>query len=205
MAFTDFTLQNLRESFGIVIRQATLFPDVQPIPVSSWLQETLAKGMPLALSSEKARSEFIIAPILLSLRDLNHNQIAIYSGQRLEGDPTVGLVGECDFLVTATQPTPIIQAPIISVVEAKKNDIENGLGQCAAQMVGAQRYNRRDGIATSVIYGCVTTGEVWQLLKLDDHLLVIDTERYYINALEAILAVLHAMVQPFLSAPLSKS
>jgi len=198
MAFTDFTLDTLRISFGISIRQEPLFANIQPIPIPSWLRETLDKGMPLALGSEKARSEFIVAPILLALRDLNSNQITIYSGQRLEGDPAVGLVGECDFLVTPSPPLPIIQAPIISLVEAKKNDIESGLGQCAAQMLGAQRFNLRDHTGIETIYGCVTTGEVWQLLKLDDLVLVIDTERYYINELEVILGVLQAMVHQFL-------
>lgn len=198
MAFTDFTLDMLRVSFGLSIRQEPLFTHVVPISIPAWLQETLARGMPLALGSEKARSEFIIAPILLALRDLNHNQISIYSGQRLEGDPVVGLVGECDFLITPTPPLPIIQAPIISVVEAKKNDIESGLGQCAAQMLGAQRYNMRNRTDIETIYGCVTTGEVWQLLKLDELLVVIDARRYYINELALILGAFQAMIQPFL-------
>ena len=199
MPYADFSLDALRVSFGLTIRQEPLFPNVTPVAVSPWLHETLAKGMPMALGSEKARSEFIIAPILLTLRDLNHNRIAIYSGQRLDGDPNVGLVGECDFLVTSSQPLPIIQAPIISVVEAKKNDIESGLGQCAAQMVGAQRFNQRDHASPiTTIYGCVTTGEVWQLLKLSEMVLVLDTQRYYINSLETILGVLQAIIHYYL-------
>lgn len=198
MAFVDFTLDALRVSFGLSIRQEPLFAAVQPVPVPPWLRKTLDKGLPLALGSEKARSEFIIAPILLALRDLNHNQITIYSGQQLESDPAVGLVGECDFLLTSTPPLPIIQAPIISVVEARKNDIESGLGQCAAQMLGAPRYNLRDQTSIEIIYGCVTTGEVWQWLKLDDTALVIDTQRYYINEMEMILGMLQAVIQQFL-------
>ncbi len=59
MAFADFTLDMLRVSFGISIRQEPLFTHVVPIAVPAWLQETLARGMPLALGSEKACSEFI--------------------------------------------------------------------------------------------------------------------------------------------------
>ena len=199
MPYTDFTLDTLRVSFGLTIQQEPMFPHVTPVAVPPWLHETLAKGMPMALGSEKARSEFIIAPILLTLRDLNQNRIAIYSGQRLEGDPNVGLVGECDFLITSTQPLPIIQAPIISVVEAKKNDIESGLGQCAAQMLGAQRFNQRDRTSSiTTIYGCVTTGEVWQILKLTETTLVLDTERYYINTMEVILGVFQEIIRFYL-------
>ena len=151
--------------------------------VPDWLHVTLEKGLPIALGSEKARSEFIIAPILLTVRDENQNRIAIYSGQRLDSDPSVGLVGECDFILTNAPALPIIQAPIISIVEAKKNDIESGLGQCAAQMVGAQRVNQREGTGIDTVYGCVTTGETWQFLRLAATTLTIDSERYYIRGL----------------------
>ena len=106
----------------------------------------------------------------------------------------MGLVGECAFILTNTPALPIIQAPIISIVEAKKNDIESGLGQCAAQMVGAQRVNQREGTGIDTVYGCVTTGETWQFLRLAVTTLTIDSERYYINELGRILAVLQTIV-----------
>ncbi len=176
----------------------SLFPNPLPITVPHWLPETLARGLPLALVSEKARSEFIIAPILLALRELSNNQVAIYSGQRLDGDLQQGLVGECDFIVTNTPPLPIIQSPIISIVEAKKNDIESSLGQCAAQLVGAQRFNQRHGTNITLIYGCITTGEVWQFLKLDSDHLTIDRDRYYINEMNVILGILWTIVAHYL-------
>ncbi len=194
MPYADFTLDAVRRTFSITIRQQLLFPNLVTHTVPDWLHVTLEKGLPIALGSEKARSEFIIAPILLTVRDENQNRIAIYSGQRLDIDPSVGLVGECDFILTNTPALPIIQAPIISIVEAKKNDIESGLGQCAAQMVGAQRVNQREGTGIDTVYGCVTTGETWQFLRLAATTLTIDSERYYINELGRILAVLQTIV-----------
>jgi len=194
MSYADFSLDAVRRTFSITIRQQLLFPKLVTRTVPDWLHVTLEKGLPIALGSEKARSEFIIAPILLTVRDENQNRIAIYSGQRLDSDPSVGLVGECDFILTNTPALPIIQAPIISIVEAKKNDIESGLGQCAAQMVGAQRVNQREGTGIDTVYGCVTTGETWQFLRLAATTLTIDSERYYINELGRILAVLQTIV-----------
>jgi len=194
MSYADFTLDAVRRTFSITIRQQLLFPNLVTYTVPDWLHVTLEKGLPIALGSEKARSEFIVAPILLTVRDENQNRIAIYSGQRLDSDPSVGLVGECDFILTNTPALPIIQAPIISIVEAKKNDIESGLGQCAAQMVGAQRVNQREGTGIDTVYGCVTTGETWQFLRLAATTLTIDSERYYINELGRILAVLQTIV-----------
>jgi hypothetical protein len=200
MAYTDFSLDALRITSHLTLVQAPLFPDLPPLAILPWLQETLDKGMPLALGSEKARSEFIIVPLLLASRELSQNRVAIYSGQRLDVDAANGLVGECDFILTATPPLPIIQAPIICIVEAKKNDIEGGYGQCAAQMLGAYRLNQRDGTGIDTIFGCITTGETWQFLKLEPDLLTIDSERYYINEVGAILAVLQAIISQYVPA-----
>lgn len=203
MAYTDFDLDQLRHQFHLTIHSAPLFSTPENREVPLWLHQTLEKGMPSALLSEKARSEFIIVPILLTVRDLVHAHITIYSGQRLEGDAGSGLTGECDFILTTTPPLPIVQAPIISIVEAKKNDIESGYGQCAAQMIGVQRFNARDNSSIDVIYGCITTGEAWQFLKLVDTALTIDTERYYITELGMILDVFVSIITPYIAAPAS--
>jgi hypothetical protein len=200
MAYADFDLDRLRHEFQLTIQTARLFsaPTEREVPV--WLVQTLEKGLPFALLSEKARSEFIIAPVLLTVRDLLHEQVTIYSGQRLDGDAGRGLVGECDFLITTMPPLPIVQAPIISIVEAKKNDIEVGYGQCAAQLLGAQRFNQRDNTGIDTVYGCITTGEAWQFLKLENSTLLIDTDRYYISELGMVLDIFVGIVKPFLQA-----
>jgi hypothetical protein len=192
--YTAFSLDELRYTFNFAITRSHLVPNILPLSIPQWLQETLDKGMPLALGSEKARSEFIIVPILLTSRELSANRITIYSGQRFDIDPNNGLIGECDFILAATDPLPVIQSPIICIVEAKKNDIENSYGQCAAQMLGALRLNQRDQTGIETIFGCITTGEAWQFLKLEHSKIVIDTERYYINEVGVILAVLQEII-----------
>jgi len=194
MTYSDFTLDTVRKSLGVTITQQRLFDKIIPVSMPSWLQEVLNNGMPLAFSSEKARSEFIVAPILLTIRALNNNSFSIYSGQRLDVDSDKGLTGECDFVLTYTPPLPIIQSPIVTIVEAKKNDIEGGLGQCAAQMVGARHFNQQENSAIETIFGCVTTGETWQFLKLESDTIYIDSGHYYINQVEEILGVLQAII-----------
>ncbi|MBM3235145.1 hypothetical protein FJZ31_02480 [Candidatus Poribacteria bacterium] len=194
MTYGDFTLDTVRKLLGITITQQRLFDKIAPVAISSWLQEALDNGMPLAFGSEKARSEFIVTPILLTIRALNHNSFSIYSGQRLDADSDKGLTGECDFILTRTSPLPIIQSPIVTIVEAKKNDIEGGLGQCAAQMVGARHFNQREDSDIETIFGCVTTGEAWQFLKLGNDIIYIDSGRYYINQAEELLGVLQAII-----------
>jgi hypothetical protein len=197
MAYTEFTLDTVERVLGISPKPAELFGTVTPLPVPPWLVEILAKGMQPSLLSEKARSEFIVAPILLASRELSHDAVSIYSGQRLDVDPEHGLVGECDFILSASQPVPVLRAPLVTIVEAKKNDIEMGLGQCAAQMAGARRFNQDAGRAVAVVFGCVTTGEAWQFLRLDDAVVLIDRKRYYIDNVGGILAVFQAIIGHF--------
>jgi hypothetical protein len=83
---------------------------------------------------------------------------------------------------------------VITLVEAKKNDIEGGLGQCIAQMVAARLFNQAAGEGARPVYGCVTTGEAWQFLRLADGTALIDQRRYYIDRVEEILAVIQAIV-----------
>jgi len=197
MIYSDFTLELVEKVLEVKVQQGDLFLSLPALPVPTWLQDVLAKGRQLALISEKARSEFIVAPILLASRELSQNAVAIYSGQRLDVQPEQGLAGECDFILAATEPVPLLHTPIVTIVEAKKNDVEGGLGQCAAQMVGARLLNQKEGQEGTTVFGCVTTGEAWQFLRLREAELAIDKERYYIDNIGAILAVFQAIIAEF--------
>ena len=201
MAYTDFTLESAETELGVTARPGMLFPDLRSVPVPTWLHDVLGRGMRLALISEKARSEFIVAPILLAVRELSGERVAILSGQRLDVDPARRLLGDCDFLLTLSDPVPRLRAPLVAVVEAKKNDIDLGLGQCTAQMVAAQVYNERSGQPLPAIYGCVTTGEDWQFLRLVGTLVTIDQKRLYIDNVGGILAALQASIEHALTGP----
>lgn len=193
MAYRDFTLERATRTLGVTIREVDLFEAVAPIDVPAWLRETLGKRTQLMLLSEKARSEFIVAPVLLTSRDLSPTPLSIYSGHRFDVDPGRGLVGECDFILAASEPVPPLRAPIVTLVEAKRNDIELGLGQCIAQMAAAAQFNREAG-DPGPVFGCVTTGEVWQFLRFDEPTALIDRRRYYLSDLPAILGALQATI-----------
>jgi hypothetical protein len=79
-------------------------------------------------------------------------------------------------------------------VEAKKNDVEAGLGPCIAQMVAARRFNEGAGRSGAPVYGCVTTGETWQFLRLAEPNALLDRTRYYLDNVGGILGVLQAIV-----------
>src|ERR1700732_3546755 len=115
MSYSDFTLEAVERQFGVVTQEAVLFPDAPAARIPDWLPGWLARGTRLALISEKARSEFIVVPVLLAARELCADQLAIYSGQRLDVDPRRGLVGECDFILAVGPAVPPLRAPVITV------------------------------------------------------------------------------------------
>lgn len=187
MTYSDFSFAGALSAFGLSATTANVFPPLTPAASTAWLQETLEKTRWFAFASKKARSEFIVAPLLLTVRELTGNRIAIFSGERFDVDSDTGLAGECGFLLSADVPVPIIRAPIFTLVEAKKADIQLGLGQCVAQMVGAQRFNEQAG-EHNLVYGCVTAGELWQFLRLSGSDLILDSDRFRYPDMSLILS-----------------
>jgi len=201
LSYSEYTLEAVEQQLGVTSQEADLFPGAPTAPIPDWLPGWLARGTRLALISEKSRSEFIVVPILLAARELTGDRLAIFSGQRLDVDPEKGLTGECDFILAVGPALPPLRAPVMTVVEAKKNDVEAGLGQCIAQMVAARRFNEAAGRKTAPIYGCVTTGETWQFLRLESQVALLNRPRYYLDNVGGILGVLCAIFDDAVSAP----
>lgn len=197
MAYRSFNFKKLKEQFGIQPRLSPLFSHVQPIEASAWLTQTLAIASATTLTTEKERSERLISPILLELREHNARQFSVLSGLLFDVDSDQGLNGECDFILSRNPFDFEIQAPVFTLVEAKKGDIESGLPQCIAQMIAAEIFNRQDGTVLSSIYGAVTTGDVWRFLKLsgDNRDLQIDSETHYLDNLPIVLGILQTIVE----------
>jgi hypothetical protein len=194
MAYSDFTLTRLKKEFGLQINeQPDLFADVVPIQGSDHLIQTLAETVRLAIAinTEKARSEMIIAPVLLEIRRKFQHPISLFSGSEFNVDESRGLVGYCDYILSRSQEQLTINAPVAVVVEAKNENIKGGLGQCAAIMLAAQLFNQQEGNGIAKIYGAVTTGEIWKFLTLSETIVSIDLSDYYIvRDLQKILGIL---------------
>ncbi|MFZ1029632.1 MAG: hypothetical protein WAN66_25790 [Limnoraphis robusta] len=193
MSYSEFSLAKAKQEFGLVtLEKRDLFADIPKVEASNLLTETLNYHLPIALgsNSEKARSELIIAPILVDLRRQLKEQISLFSGIDFTVDLTKGLNGICDFIITKSPEILMLTAPVIIVVEAKKENINAGLGQCAAEMVAAQIFNEQAATEIKIIYGAVTTGSIWQFLKLEKQTLSIDLSEYYLNDVNRILGIL---------------
>lgn len=146
------------------------------------------------MRTEKARSKLLIAPILLEVRRAAGGTASLFSGADFSVDASQELNGTYDFLMTQSPRQVFIEAPILAIFEAKKEDIVGGLGQCAAAMVAAQRFNEQEGVVIPVLFGAVTTGDIWKLLTLGGNDLFLDAPTYYLDRLKAILGILHQIV-----------
>ncbi len=194
MAYGDFSFDDIESKFGIKNKVKRLFDDnLPPLEPSPNLKYALDMAAELPIRSEKAKSESIVFPILVELRHRNQNFFTIYSGDNLSVDNTQGLNGECDFILAKDVGSFSINFPIFQIVEAKKNDIDLGVPQCAAQLVGAKLFNEKKGVKIDHIFGCVTTGNEWLFLKIDSEL-TIDSRIYYLNELNELLAVFQQII-----------
>ncbi|MBM3225145.1 MAG: hypothetical protein FJZ47_15270 [Candidatus Tectomicrobia bacterium] len=197
MAYSDFTFDELITRFRLQIREERdYFMACAPAPISDLLRQTLQENVPLALdiSTEKARSEFIIAPVLCEVRRQLHYRVSLFSGVEFTVNPEQGLCGVCDFLLSLSPLQLTIQAPVIMVVEAKNENMQRGLSQCIAEMVAAQQFNQTRENGHQEMYGVVTSGSAWKFLRLSQTLVIVDPTEYYIPAVEQIVGILLAMV-----------
>ncbi len=192
-SYASFSLSDAVSSFGLTL-SSRRFLAPKPHQPPQWLTDALKFGQSLAVVSEKARSEFIVAPVLLTMREMTQRRLTIHSGIALNLAPHLGLQGVLDFAVAAGPALPILQAPVFVVVEAKKHDLEEGLGQCAAEMVAIQRLNARDNVVFHHVFGSVTNGREWLFLRLADTDLTIDPETLLIQDLPSILGRLEGIV-----------
>lgn len=193
VSYSDFTLSKVRKAFDLTISDTIdIFAFVPEIETPILLTETLAENLPLALASntEKSRSEMIISPILIAVRKYLKNQISLFSGIDFTVDSSQGLHGNCDFIISGSPELLILNAPIFTIVEAKKENINAGLGQCVAEMLAAKIFNEKEGNNIPIIYGTVTTGTNWKFLKLMENIVEIDLNEYYINNVSKIFGIL---------------
>ena len=183
MSYSKFNIDKIKNDLGLAISEKfELFADIPEVPYSGWLEETLATNVPLALAiaTEKARSEMIVAPILIELKK-QAGEISLFSGRDFNVDEEKGLNGFCDFLVSRSVSQLAIEAPVLAIVEAKNDNLQSGFGQCMAEMYAAQLFNDRKNNNIDTIYGSVTTGSLWQFMRLSGKAIEIDLKEYPLN------------------------
>ena len=198
MPYSNFTFDSVQETFDLGILQVIgIFAESEPVVPSEYLSAGLAKKAPLAIAigTEKAKSEMIVTDILVELREHFEGRISLFSGVDFNVDAKNELTGVCGFLVSLSPNQFSVTAPVIVLVEAKKDSLKDGLGQCVAEMVAAQRFNAEAGNDIPCVYGATTSGMNWLFLKLEGRQLSIDMTAYSIDRCDRLLGILASMVK----------
>lgn len=193
MPYRDFTISEVTQKFDLtLVGDEKFLPEIKPVSPSPYIAEYLEESIPLAIAmgTEKARSELIISPILFEVRKILNKEVSFFSGEEFDVDKSLGLTGYCDFIVSLSPEQLFIEAPAFVVIEAKKENFKDALGQCIAQMVAARKFNEKHDESISVIYGSVTNGNIWNFLKLEEDIITIDFTEHRILPVEELLGTL---------------
>lgn len=197
MGYSNFKkLEQVTKKFGLSARRRTLFEEIEVLDASQWLLETLEKSKLVPLRNEKVKSERIVSPILIEIAQYFKESITLFSGEPLEVNPKEDLSGECDFFFTLIPEGIYLEAPIISLAEAKDEDMDYGIAQCAAQLYGVKLFNEQENRNIAVLYGGATDGDRWQFMRFENDVFYIDTKIY--TNLQEILGVWHHIIHLYL-------
>lgn len=190
MAYSDYTIAEVQKRLGLTIDdRGRNFEDCPPVDVPQLLTTTVRRNLSLARNSstEKAKSELLISPVLVELKHQFDETLSLFSGVEFNVDAELDLNGRCDFILSRSPLQLSLTTPICMIVEAKSENILAGIPQCLAEMAAAQRFN---GNLNETIYGVVTSGLIWRFIKLDGSMAVVDEAEYSIEALSKIYAIL---------------
>jgi hypothetical protein len=196
MGYSNFKkLKQVTQKFQLTDRRADLFGDIEQVSPSAWLTQALDIAEAIPLTNEKVKSERIISPILSEVHLNFRDKVTLYSGEDLNVNSDEDLNGPCDFFFSAKPDSYQLTAPIVAFAEAKDEDMDWGIAQCAAQMYAAKLFNQAENTPIESIYGCSTTGGDWVFMQLIDNEILIHRKTFYLHQIELILGVFHQILK----------
>ena len=199
MAYSEFIrLNQLKTDFGIDHEMTAFRWELENVSPSQHLIDDLSEASSMPLLTEKAKSEFLISPVLKELR--RNCLIGIFSGYEFDVDEKRKLTGFCDYLLAPDTQSIEIKSPVFCIVEAKNRSIEEGFAEVGSEMIAARLFNEKNGVITPTVYGCVTNAYEWNFLKLENEILFIENRRYFLQGddnLRTLLQILCNIAQNF--------
>lgn len=156
----------------------------KPLNSLDRLRDTYIKKLPfISLTSEAAKREFYISPLLLEI--LDYIQIDINVEYPLEAGENLN--GTLDYLLKNINSFVII--------EAKKGDLEKGFNQLAIELIALDKILE---VPQQYLYGVVTLGDIWRfgVLERNEKKLQKDMNVYRLPAdLEELFLVLLGILE----------
>jgi hypothetical protein len=163
--------------------------NVQLIPPSDFLQTRLQRIEKVFDLRSCEESKKLVIDAFVEEGLLGFSSLKAWKGANLESD---ALCGEVDYLVAENK--AYLEAPILCIIEAKKDDFEQGLAQCLVEMQACQWTNQQIGKLID-IFGIVTNADAWRFYTLTAQGQVWETLAYGIHDQAEILGALHEIFQ----------
>ncbi len=161
----------------------------EPLPCSDFLKERLHRLEKIFDLRGYEESKKLLIDALCEESILPYDHLKIWKGAALQSDE---LNGNVDYLVAESR--EYLEAPILCIVEAKKDDFEMGLSQCLVEMQACQWNNRQINHPIDVL-GIVTNGTTWQFYRLTPQNQAYETPPYSMGGLEMVLGCLRHIFQ----------
>ena len=129
MAFSDFKYRDVLETLDLTESTEELFSNVATVSPTESLRYALNVNIRLATiaHSEASRSTWMVGPILADFWGRYDARISLYAGIEFRGDEEAGLSGYVDFIIGRSSQFPELRAPVVFIVEAKRDSIPGGL------------------------------------------------------------------------------
>jgi hypothetical protein len=193
MSFSDFkTIGEVQKKYSIKYKEENFITSSEIALSESFVADLLfyRENMDV-FSSEASRCEIIISPILREIYKQCYTKLSFWVQKSIAYDDT--LCGTPDYIFSekSVLGKTVLEKPIVIVVEAKKNDFEQGWGQCLAELIASQKIN---GDLEQPVYGIVTDGNLWQFGKLEKDCFYKNTEGFMIDKLNSLCGALTYLV-----------
>lgn len=143
-------------------------------------------------TSEASRSEIIISPLLREVYKKHYQKYSFWIQKSISYDSILSGTPDYIFSKRSDLGKTVLENPIVIVVEAKKNDFEQGWGQCLAQLIASQKINENPEKA---VYGIVTDGNLWQFGRLVRNQFTKNLGNFTIDNLPRLYGALETLVQ----------
>lgn len=150
-------------------------------------------------SSEAARSELIISPLLREVYKRHTDKYAFWIQKTITFDDVLSGTPDYIFSKKSALGKTVLESPIVIVVEAKKNDFEQGWGQCLAELVASKKINKSE---LKPVYGVVTDGNLWQFGRLAGHTFTKNERNYTIDNVQELYGALEFIADVVAREPL---
>ena len=194
MAFSDFkTISEVQEKFRIKYASNDFFGVEAKNPSAQFLQELEFSRQHIdVFASEGSRCEVVIFPILREVYKDYAENYGLWVKKSITYDAT--LSGTPDYLIATRSELgmTVVGTPLVMLVEAKKNDFEQGWGQCLAELVAAQKINDDSDFP---VYGVVTDGKLWEFGQLAGDTFIQNRTHFTIDNLPNLFGAMNAVFQ----------